>query len=93
MRATLKPEGTIERDGKTFHLHRRIEDGRVLKEVRFESDAGAKTYTESVRLYLHQDLVRLLTAAGFDVLAAYGDFDGSDFTTDSPRCILVSRKA
>ena len=93
VRATLKPEGTIERDGKTFHLRRRIEDGRVLKEVRFEDDAGAKSYTESVRLYLHQDLVRLLGAAGFDILAAYGDFDGSDFTTDSPRCILVSRKA
>ncbi len=45
-----------------------------------------------MRLYLHIDLVTLLTRAGLHVAAAYGDFDGSDYTTSSPRCILVASK-
>ena len=57
-----------------------------------EEDGRALRYTESVRLYLHHDLVRLFADAGLDIAAVYGDFSGADFTTDSPRCILVAQK-
>lgn len=92
VRRHLVPESEEERDGRTYRCHRRIEGGRVLKDVVIEDEGVTMNYTESVRLYNHQDLVNLLRDAGLNPVAAYGDFDGTDFTTDAPRCILVARR-
>jgi SAM-dependent methyltransferase len=88
VKAHLVPESEEERNGTVFKIRRRIEGGRVLKEV----DTGAGRYTESVRLYLHVDLVERLRDAGLNPVATYGGFDGRDYTTDSARCIMVARK-
>jgi len=90
----LVPESQEERGGRTYRVQRRIEDGRVLKHVRIEGNGDAPVeYTESVRLYLHNDLQAMLVEAGLSPVASYGDFDGRDFTTDAPRCIVVAKKA
>jgi len=88
----LVPEGEEVRDGTTYKVRRRIEDGRVVKDVTIHRDDETLEYTESVRLYIHNELVEMLAQSGLDVVASYGDFDGSDYTTDAPRCILVARK-
>ncbi len=93
VRAHLVPESTDERDGRTYRIRRRIEEGRVLKDVVIEEAGLTMSYTESVRLYLHNDLVALLARAGLNAVASYGDFDGRDYTSDAPRCILVATKA
>lgn len=89
----LVPESEEDRDGKRFLARRRIEDGRVLKDVTIEDEGVTLSYTESVRLYHHHDLVNMLRDAGMNVVATYGAFDGRDFTTDAPRCIVVAQKA
>jgi len=88
----LVPESQEERGGKRFRVRRRIEGGRVRKEVTIEGNGDARTYTEDVRLYLPHELLSLARAAGLSPVALYGDFDGGDYTTDAPRCILVARK-
>lgn len=93
VRAKLVPESVEERGGKRFRVRRWIEAGRVRKEVVIEGDGDPRAYVEHVRLYLPHDLERLARAAGLSPVALYGDFDGRDYTTDAPRCILVSRKA
>jgi SAM-dependent methyltransferase len=90
--ANLVPESEEVRNGRTYRIRRRIEDGRVLKEVVVADEGLTMRYEESVRLYLHNDLVSMLRAAGLNPVAGYGDFDGRDYTTDAPRCILVARK-
>lgn len=90
--AQLVPESVEERDGRTYRIARRIEDGRVVKDVVIEEEGHTMSYRESVRLYHHHDLLGLLKAAGLHPLAAYGDYDGRDYATDAPRCILVARK-
>lgn len=93
VQAKLVPESVEERGGKRFRVRRWIEAGRVRKEVVVEGDGDPRVYVEDVRLYLPHDLERLARAAGLSPVALYGDFDGRDYTTDAPRCILVSRKA
>jgi SAM-dependent methyltransferase len=88
----LVPESEEKRNGRTFRIRRRIEEGRVIKDVVIEEEGLTLNYSESVRLYHHHDLVHLLTGAGLVPVAAYGAFDGRDFTTDAPRCILVARR-
>jgi SAM-dependent methyltransferase len=88
----LVPASEEQREDRTYRIARRVEDGRVVKDVVIEEEGLTMSYRESVRLYHHHDLIRLLKAAGLNPLAAYGDYDGGDFTTDAPRCILVARK-
>lgn len=88
----LVPESEEQREGRTYRIARRIEGGRVVKDVVIEEEGLTMSYRESVRLYNHHDLIGLLKTAGLNPLAAYGDYDGRDFTTDAPRCILVARK-
>jgi len=90
--AHLVPESAEEREGRTYRIRRRIEEGRVLKDVVIEEAGLRMSYTESVRLYLHNDLVSLLARSGLNPVASYGDFDGRDYTSDAPRCILVAAK-
>lgn len=90
--AHLVPESREERDGRKYHVRRRIDDDRVVKDVVIEEEGLTLSYSESVRLYNHHELVQLLRGAGLSVVASYGAFDGRDFTTDAPRCILVARK-
>ena len=88
----LVPESEDQREGRTYRIAHRIEGGRVVKDVVIEEEGLTMSYRESVRLYHHHDLIGLLKAAGLNPLAAYGGYDGRDFTTDAPRCILVARK-
>ncbi len=90
--AHLVPESREERDGRKYHVRRRVDDDRVVKDVVIEEEGLTLSYSESVRLYSHHELVQLLKGAGLSVVASYGAFDGRDFTTDAPRCILVARK-
>ncbi len=90
--AQLVPASEEQREGRLYRIARRIEEGRVVKDVVIEEEGLTVSYRESVRLYHHHDLVRMLTEAGLNPLAAYGDYDGRDFGTDAPRCILVARK-
>jgi SAM-dependent methyltransferase len=90
--AHLVPESREEREGRTYHVRRRIDVGRVVKDVVIEEEGLTLSYSESVRLYNHNELVNLLKDAGLSTIASYGAFDGRDYTTDAPRCILVARK-
>jgi SAM-dependent methyltransferase len=51
-----------------------------------------KEFTERVRLFETADLSGMMGAAGFDVIASYGNYDASPLTPNSPRVILFGRK-
>ena len=55
---------------------------------------GKKTeYSFSLRLYSFAEILNLLKRAGFVLESVYGDFDFGEFSLDSPRMILISRKS
>jgi len=54
---------------------------------------GKKTeYSFSLRLYSFAEILNLLKKAGFVLESVYGDFDFREYSLDSPRMILISRK-
>jgi SAM-dependent methyltransferase len=46
----------------------------------------------SLRLYSFAEILGMLKKAGFMLESVYGDFDLSEYSLDSPRMILISRK-
>ena len=51
-----------------------------------------KEYSFSLRMYTFTEILDLLKKSGFILEAVYGDFDFREYSLDSPRMILISRK-
>ena len=51
-----------------------------------------REYSISLRLYSFAEILNLLKKAGFVLESVYGDFDFTEYSLDSPRMILISRK-
>lgn len=94
VRARLVPESSTERDGAALLERRHLAaDGRlVVKDVELTNASGRLRWREEVRLYEPGELLRWLDAAGFRQEAAFGDFDGSPRTAQSPRQIVFARR-
>jgi 2-polyprenyl-3-methyl-5-hydroxy-6-metoxy-1,4-benzoquinol methylase len=80
---TLVRDTTLDLGGGVMH-----------KTWRYTLPDGSRTeHTSKLRLYMPRELGDLFRAAGFDDLAFYGDETGEPLAIDSPRCIVVGRKA
>lgn len=80
---------------KTFLLKSKIENRRVIKEikVKIKDSDTLKNYREEVTLYTQQQLLDLAQAAGFSLKRMFGDYAGNDFLEkESPRAIFLLEK-
>lgn len=92
--AGLIPESVDERSGLKIHQVRSMSPAgdRVQKKVTITGCGTAPTeYTESVRLYAPEEIIRLLEIAGFAVTSEYGDLAGGRHGSESPRFVVVGR--
>ena len=66
-----------------------------IKRVQWHSNvAGSPDVIKdelNVRIYFPQELDALLTLSGFRIEAKYGDYDGSGFSAESPKQLIVCR--
>ena len=95
VRADLVPFSSSSRGDLAIEERRSLADGgrRVIKEVRRRArDGSVRSWREDVRLYAAAELEPWLAAAGMDLEAVRGDFDGSAASAGAPRQILVGRR-
>lgn len=64
-------------------------DGRYVEKT-IRLPAKDKEYLERVRLFSPGDLEGMITTAGFSIRERSGAYDGSPWTSDSPRTILFA---
>lgn len=89
----LVGESEREIDGLTIYEKRRIEKGRVIKEILLNNDGKENFYIESVKLYDYKSVVEKFFSCGYKLVKAYGDEYGADFDEKkSPRMILILKK-
>ena len=89
---TLVPYDEVESDGRIVEQRRSItDDGRfVIKRICIRGES--REFVERVRLFGPDDLHEMFDEGGFAISAEFGDYDGSSFTEDSPRMIVVGRR-
>ena len=94
LRRTLVPEDTIERHGIRVRSRRRIEGGRVLKDMELTRLATGETRQarESVHLYEPDAFEAMAGRAGLRLRRALGHYDGSAFDGTSGRWIALFEK-
>jgi SAM-dependent methyltransferase len=62
---------------------------RVVKTIQVP---GGRQFVERVRLFQPEELASMLTEAGLEVQARYGDYDGGPLGSGAPRVILLSKR-
>lgn len=90
---TLAPEDTRVEDGVLIKQRRWIDGERVNKKITLRQNGSTRSFCESVRLFTLYDFERLYEEIGLELVQAFGDYDGATYTPDSPRLIMVGRKA
>jgi SAM-dependent methyltransferase len=76
----------------TFKINRRVENGYILKDIRFEDKGEQFYFQESVRAFNLEDFKRLFAAAGLELIDTFGAFDLSPYNpSNSPRLILIAK--
>jgi ubiquinone/menaquinone biosynthesis C-methylase UbiE len=90
----LIPEESRASAGREYRIRRwwNPETLRVEKEIEVRRGGSTETFRESVRAYSGEELAEMLFGAGLQVAATWGDFDGSPWTAQSPRLIVLARK-
>ena len=93
VRSGLVPRDERQNGRGSVVQERRIsDDGRfVMKSIHVSDDS--RTFTERVRLFERAALEAMLQAQGIRAERAAGDYDGSPHGPESPRLILIGRRA
>jgi SAM-dependent methyltransferase len=89
---SLKEEEVVQGALADYHLTRRIHLNRIIKQIKFTADDIEHVYEERVMAYSSDDIMKLLTLSGFQVMATWGDYHGSAMHPNSPRCIFIAQK-
>jgi SAM-dependent methyltransferase len=91
VRANLVPEDHVQVDRVEFHINRWIEEPFVHKSISIRDGAHSEAFHERVMLLDRTDFEALFAAAGLQSVQFLGDYDGSPWTPQSPRCIAIGR--
>ena len=93
VQAKLTPHEFVERDGWSFEINRRIENGWVEKSIGYKNEQGfSKHALERVRSFSPDDLKSMCESIGFHDVELFGNYQLEGLLANSPRCILVARK-
>lgn len=80
-------------DGITFHIHKKIENDFIYKEIVFTDSGSEYVFREEVKILLLEDFVRYMENAGMSVLHTFGNYNLDPFDKEkSNRLIVISQK-
>lgn len=93
IRNSFPYKGEVLRGEIKFNIEKRVEDGRIYKDIRFHDQGIDFHFTEKVQAIDKAEMLQLLQTAGFDVQTIWGDYRLMPYTTDeSDRLIVLAVK-
>ncbi len=86
----LTAKETVVKNDILFAITRKIENNRVVKNIRFTIDSKDFHYTEKVQCLTLDTIQKYITKAGLKLKHAFGDYSLTDFDVQtSKRLILI----
>jgi hypothetical protein len=84
----IKIESGIE-----FHISKKLEDNKIIKDIRFNDNGHDYHFQENVQALCLDDFSKLLHESGFKPLKYYGNYQLEEFNPEtSERLIILSAK-
>lgn len=91
--ACLIPHEVKTIEGITFEISKKIENGNIIKDIRFSDHGEQYHFSERVTLFELHDFIRLYSENGLELIHHFGDYSLNTFDPQtSDRLILISRK-
>lgn len=82
----------VNADGKIIEM-RRIENNRVVKEIRIQQNGVSKEFVESVQIYSGSEIIDKCSKIGYKLITKFGNYNGAEFKNDSSeRFIAIFQK-
>lgn len=79
-------------DGITFNIEKDIEEGTIVKRIRFNDSGRDYEFFERVQALSLTDFKEMLTETGFEIIDTFGDYNLNPFREDtSERLIIIAR--
>ncbi|MEX0996260.1 MAG: class I SAM-dependent methyltransferase [Flavobacteriaceae bacterium] len=77
-------------DKITFHIHRYVKDGYIIKDISFKDNNETYFFTEKVKALTKEDFMDYFSKAGIELLFTFGNYNLDPFDREqSPRLILI----
>ncbi|WP_026451993.1 class I SAM-dependent methyltransferase [Aequorivita capsosiphonis] len=88
--ANLVPSEKKTMEGIEFHIEKYVEDGYIIKNIRFNDEGNDYFYTERVKALTLQDFELYFKEAGITLKNVFGNYKLEDFNKEtSERLILI----
>jgi hypothetical protein len=91
VRSNLVPEDHLQMGSVEFRVQRWIDEPFVHKSISIRDGSDESAFHERVMLLDRTDFEELFASAGVHATRFLGDYDGSPWTPQSPRCIAIGR--
>lgn len=89
----LKPREIIPRGDIQFHVQKKIANGFIIKTIEFLGSDGHHQFEECLKLINLRQFEEMFSAAGFELIHLYGDYELNEFQpSSSPRLIMTARR-
>ncbi len=77
----------------TFHISKKIENNRIVKQIQFNKDGKPYEYLERVELIDLDQFTNLLNTCGFRIMETFGNYQLNSFhSEESDRLIILAVK-
>lgn len=91
--AQMVPYEQKEIDGILFHIHKSLEDGFIVKTIRFEDQGQAYTFQERVKAIPYNQFRSYFEQSKLDLIHTFGSYHLESFNAEtSERMIFVLEK-
>lgn len=93
LRKNLQPHTRHTVGRRLIEQRRKITDqGRIEKQIRIVTENNERLINESVKLYTREQIEQMFIQSGLNVHSVWGDFDGQEYSANSPRLIIMGQK-
>jgi len=89
----LSPEEIKEVDGIKFHLTKKIDDGMIIKDIKFTDAGRSYHFFEKVKAIRRVEFLKYFENTGLEVMNIFGDYNLEPYVADkSERMIFLLKK-
>lgn len=89
----LAPEEIKEINGIRFHITKKIDDGMIVKDIKFSDGGRDYHFYEKVKTIRRVEFLEYFDNTGLDVLEIFGDYDLNPYVAEkSDRMIFLLKK-
>ena len=76
-------------DGINFYINRYVNDGHIIKDIKFTADGDDHSYQERVRAFTLKDFQALFEQADVHLLDVFGDYKLRKFDAKSSERLVM----